>query len=116
MAVKDYYKIIYIILSELFDCKETGKRLNVENVSPERFGIESSYLISIINDLLQEGHIRGVKVHVTKSGRFISGYENMEITRQGIDYLSNNTMMKKIYRNIKELRDWFPIIGRGIIK
>ena len=110
MAVKDYYKIIFIILTELFDCKESGKRINTDNINAERFNIETSYYISIIADLLYDGYIRGIKIHVTKSGRFISGFEDMEITRAGIDYLNENSVMKKVYKHLKELRDWMSVI------
>lgn len=110
MSTKDYYKIVFAILRELFCCKEEGKRVDIRTISADRFDIAPSYLISILSDMLDEGYIRGFEIIETKTGRIVDGYGNTEITMKGIEYLQENTIMKKIYKNLKEFRDWIPVI------
>lgn len=112
MSTKDYNKIVFAILQELFSSKEEGHRIDIRAIGAERFNISPSYLISILSDLMNEGYIRGFKIIETKSGRIVDGYGKTEITMKGIEYLQENSIMKKVYKSLKELRDWFPIIKK----
>lgn len=62
MAKRDYFKIIYVILTEIFACREQGCRVNPADIGWERFGISEGYLMSILSDLLSEGYITGIRL------------------------------------------------------
>ena len=108
MAKDDYFKIIYVILTELYECRKANVRVKVSDIGAERFQVESGYLLSIFSDLLDEGYVKGFQVVNTKSGKYVLGLENMTITMKGIEYLQDNSKMKQVYEVLKEIRDWVP--------
>ena len=109
MAKDDIFKIIYSILTELYACKKQGCKVNLQDISSKRFGINEGYLFDILCDLLQEGYVKGFSVRVTKgTGRCICGLENINITLKGIEYLQENSTMKKVYEKLKEVKDLIP--------
>ena len=108
MAKDDIFRIIYIILKELYENKKDGKRTPKEYISAERFNIPDSYWLDIISELIKNEYIKGVKVFHTKTGRLISGIEEIDITLKGIEYLQENSMMKKVYNFLKDVKDIAP--------
>ena len=47
MANDDYFKILYIILTELYEAKKQGKKINLDDISPQRFKITERRLRSL---------------------------------------------------------------------
>ena len=100
MANDDYFRILYVILTELYEAKKRGKKINLDNISPQRF---------IVEEATGKGYIKGALIWKTKTGRMVAGIENMTITMDGIEYLQDNSKMKKVYEALKELKDWTSI-------
>jgi hypothetical protein len=99
MAKDDYFVFVYKILAYLYDCLKGKKELDFEYLAPltKDFPIEESYFNYIMENLFKEGYIDGIvlvpilgeahgKIKYTKS---------LEITPKGIEYLMDNSMMKK---------------------
>ncbi len=57
---------------------------------------------------MDNGLIKGAIVKPTKTTRILY-LNDMYITMKGIEYLQENSMMKKTYKILKELKDWIPI-------
>lgn len=110
MAKDDIFRIIYVILKELYENKKDGKRTPIGNISAERFNIPYSYWLDIISELSENEYVSGVKIVQTKTGRIICGLEDMDITLKGIEYLEENSMMKKVYNFLKDVKDLAPNI------
>lgn len=109
MAKDDFFKIVYCILKELYACKKQGCRVNLHDISPERFGINEGYLLDILVELLEEGYVKGFSIRKTKgTGICVLGLTDITITMKGIEYLQDNAKMKKVYETLKEVKDWFP--------
>lgn len=108
MARDDYFKIVYVILTELYESKRNGRKADERAISAERFKIPEGYLLDILSDLLEEGYVKGFTVADTKTGRYVTNIEDIGITMQGIEYLQDNSKMRKVYDALKEVRDWFP--------
>lgn len=108
MAKDDIFKIIYVILTELYEAKKAGEKVDLEAVSSERLGVPSGYLTDIIIELIDNGYIRDVSYRVTKSGRVFHGLGDMTITLAGIEYLRENSMMKKVHETLKNVKDIIP--------
>ena len=104
-----YFKIEYAILKELHECKKENRRVDQAAISPRRFHITDSYLLDVIEGLLEAGYIKGPMITRTKTGRAVSDLDEIDITREGIRYLAENSTMKRVYETMKEVRDWFPI-------
>ena len=96
MANDDYFKIIYVILTELYECKKQNYKVDPEAISPERFKVPGGYLLDILLDLKDEGYIKGVRL------------ENLSVTMKGIEYLQDNSKMKQVYNVLKEIKDLVP--------
>lgn len=107
MADNDFFKIVYIILYELYETKKEGKLVKKENIDYKRFKIPYSYYADIISELFENGYVRGVKIVNTKSGRILN-IDDMYITMKDIEYLQDNSKMKQVYSALKEVKDWIP--------
>lgn len=109
MANDDYFRILYVILTELYEAKKQGEKVNLDDISPERFKVAESYWLDIVGEATEKGYIRGALIRETKTGRVVAGLEGMTITMDGIEYLQDNSKMKKVYESLKELKDWTSI-------
>lgn len=108
MAKDDYFKIVYVILKELYECKKAGEKIELINISAERFQINSGYLFNIIAELLENGYVKGPVIRTTKTGMAVSCMEDIDITMKGIEYLQENSMMKKVTEVLKNIKDIAP--------
>ncbi|MBQ7314927.1 MAG: hypothetical protein IJW83_02870 [Clostridia bacterium] len=110
MAKDDFFKIVYALLTELYACKKEGCKVNPQDISPERFGINEGYLLDILAELLNEGYIKGILMRKTKgTGSYcVGGLEDIDITMKGIEYLQDNSMMNKVRNILQELKNLIP--------
>lgn len=108
MAKDDYFKIVYVILTELYETKKAGERVDKAAISAERFGINASYWLDILCELSEKGYIRGFGCLNTKTGRVLLPIEDMTITMDGIEFLQENSVMKKVINTLKNIKDIAP--------
>lgn len=110
MAKDDFFRIVYCILSELYACKRQGCKVNPQDIGPRRFDINEGYFFEILAELLEAGYIKGIKMRKTKGtgGYCVGGLADIDITMKGIEYLQDNSKMKKVYEALKEVKDWIP--------
>lgn len=108
MAKDDFFKIVYVVLKELYECKKQNCRPDPDSVSPQRFRIPEGYLLDILCELREAGYVKGFQVKETKTGRCISSLDGLDITMKGIEYLQDNSKMQQVYHALKEVRDWMP--------
>lgn len=108
MAKDDIFRLIYTILKELYEHKKDGTKTPKEDISPERLQINTGYWVSIICDLIDSGYISGVNYRETKTGKALSGIDDIDITLKGVEYLEENSMMKKVYNFLKGVKDIAP--------
>lgn len=110
MAKDNIFRIIYAILYEIRENANEGKKTPKENISPERFGINDSRWLDIMEELIDNGYIKGMLIRNTKSGRLVSGIEDIALTLDGEAYLRDNTMMKKVAEALKDAKDILPFV------
>lgn len=108
MAKDDMFKIIYIILKELYEHMKDGTRVPFCDISPERFQITEGYWVTIICELEEQGYISGIKARNTKTGRVVGGVDDINITLKGAEYLQENSTMKKVHDVLKGIKDIAP--------
>ena len=111
MARDDIFRIIYVILKELYEAQKAGKRIDPDDVSSERFQIPPGYLAenSQVTELIDRGYVRGVSYRENgKPGRISTPLEDMSITLEGVEYLQSNSMMKKVHELLKDVKDIIP--------
>lgn len=109
MAQDDYFVIVYKLLKYLYDCLKSSARPKDEALTPEFYGIEDTYWEYIIRNLYQEEYVSGVTLsRMYGKPDYPVIQPRFTITPKGIQYLSENTMFKKIQKHV---RDVISIIG-----
>lgn len=100
MARDDYYVIVYKILSYLYACLKNSMAPDLDEISAEspKIDISRQYwnyiMLHLIDEELIEGAFR-VDMGDTQGIKFAP---NFNITPNGITYLEENTMIKKVER------------------
>ena len=103
MAKDDYFVIVCKILCYLYDCLKSGKTVDVNYLSckEKQFNVNESYWKYIIENIAKEGYVRGVIVHYMDNETFVHYDERIQITPKGIEYLQENSTMKRLLALLK---------------
>ena len=103
----DNFKVIFKILSILessLDCDG----VNLDRLTPENLGISKNRRNALLKMLNDRGFIVGVVVKKYTDGDMILIIDDIMITLDGLEYLSENTLMKKAYNMAKGIADLIP--------
>lgn len=101
------FSIMYQILKALHKAMDFDG-LSLEDISAERFHIKEPRWRAIMKMLCDNGFIEGVKFTYTADGAPIINGNTARITLQGLEYLEENSMMKKAYYTLKGLKEVIP--------
>lgn len=110
MAKDDYFVIVYTVLKYLYTCLKKAEVPNPEVISATYFQIPQSYWAYILNHLIADGYIEGIKSIPTMDGCTFTSKEQAQITPKGIEYLFENTLFEKVKRNLKDVKDIIPFV------
>lgn len=104
----DNFTIIYRILKSLEKAMEL-EEFNKETISAENFKIGIPLWSRIIKMMFDNGYITGVEIW----NSFECEYPKVslvrpEITLKGLEYLNENTLMKKIANAAKGIKETIP--------
>lgn len=100
-------KAIYLILKSIDEAFE--KNIHGSDIFDlEKIGISERRLRIILKSLYDYGYIDGITF--LRTGDDIPGYKLMgcHLTVNGMLFLEENTSMKKVYRFLKETKEWIP--------
>lgn len=89
-TLKVAYKILYA-LEHRGSEKYTG-----QIISPAALGVPEDKWFEVMDTLIDEGYIAGVKIGKDILGERFADIEHAKITMKGAEYLSENGTMKKI--------------------
>lgn len=111
MANNDYFSAAYKILSYLKYCYENGEDPDVNVLQASTFNISQKQFFHTLQMLKEDGYVKGISFQsYYDRSQAIIGLDQVRITSDGLQYLAENSMMKKAYKVFKEVRDWLPII------
>ena len=102
----DNFKAIYKILKVLENSMDL-EEVNQESINYNNFDISKERYNQILIMLYNKGYITGIKVAKT-GGMTIVNTRNIKITLDGLEYLEENTAMKKIHKTVKGITDLIP--------
>lgn len=85
---------IYRILQGLESCMDL-RAVNLDMISPETLKISKERWEKYLEMLQDEGYIKGVKISTYISSAKVANADNIQITLKGLEYLNENSMMKK---------------------
>lgn len=115
MAKDDYFRIVYLILRYLYSQMKKGN-INVELDDLLKNGdlpsIPEDYFNEIVKNLFDDGYIAGeikeIKYIHERYPRII--VKSLKIKPKGIEYLNDNSMMKKVAKTLGDISDIVGII------
>ena len=112
MAKDDYHVIVYQILAYLYQRLKKGEKIDVSMLRHDSplFSINKSYWAYIIYNMAQYNLIDGV-VFVDLDGLDIphaSSLNDCRITPAGIEYLCDNSFIKKAKEFLKDIKEIIP--------
>lgn len=115
MAKDDYHVIVYQILSYLYGQLKKGLPVDPDclRYDGKLYTIPEAYWQYIIANLLSSGYICGVTAtsKVNYYGERVVNIQNLEMTQitpAGIEYLTENSFMKKAIRFVKDVTSIVP--------
>ncbi|MGL4671558.1 MAG: YjcQ family protein [Cetobacterium sp.] len=107
-----YSTSVYQVLKAIDDSYENNNFNFEETLSLEKLKISERRLNLILEGLVNDNFIIGFSVDEVCFGDDgapeIIQVSAPRLTISGMDYLENNSSMKKAYNTLKELKDWIP--------
>ena len=103
----DNFKIIYKILSVLEKSMDL-ENVDIERISSNNLGISQQRWNKYMEMLLDAGYIKGVTIQKYVTGETNVDAEDIQITLKGLEYLSENSIMQKMYKAAKGITDLIP--------
>lgn len=111
MAKDDYFVIVYQILAYLYTCLKRGERIEPEMLMYDGllFNINQNYWAYIMENLIEQGYVKGLSNTRAGQGYYIKQQlSGCEITPKGIEYLCENSTIRKAYRFLKDAKSIIP--------
>ncbi len=100
----DNFKTIYKILSA-FERALDIEEFDLNLISAEKLGISKVRLYKYLEMLVEAEYISGIEIEIDITGGFSVNADNPHITLKGLEYLSENTIMQRIYKTAKGIKD-----------
>lgn len=103
----DNFRIIYRILRILekaMDCEEFDRHM----ISAEALGLSEARRTAILKMLAENGYVQGLDISKGLQGDVTISMRRPEITLKGLEYLEENSLMKKAAALAKGIKDIVP--------
>lgn len=108
MAKDDFFVIVYQVLKYLYERLKNGERPETGYLRSSMYSIPESYWQYIFSCLINEEYIAGVTATPVKGGIAFGDLQDAIITLKGVEYLQENSMMKKVCAALKGIKDIAP--------
>ncbi len=105
----DNFKAIYRILSTLEKAMDLPE-FDVEQISAAALGISEERWMRYLEMMLDVGLVKGVSMQRDITGYYRVDAEDIRITLKGLEYLQENSFMKKAYKMAKGIKDATPFV------
>nr|DAO21576.1 MAG TPA: YjcQ protein [Caudoviricetes sp.] len=103
----DNFVIIYKILKVLEAAMDYDE-VDINDICAERFHISENRWQAILKMLVDNGYIEGIAIRRSADGYISIGVHYPRITLKGLEYLQEDTLMKRAYRLAKGIKDITP--------
>lgn len=113
MKKDDYFVIVYRILAYLYECMKAGEPADLEYLKygTEQFPINQIYWSTILENILEQGYVRGVSLASAVGGHHgIKIGPDVRITAAGIQYMMENTAIEKAKSFLRESKEIVPAL------
>lgn len=105
--MNDNFKCIYKILKALEKAMDYPE-FDISQISPEKLGISQERWARYIEMLVDTGYIKGIRVYTDCTDELCVDNEGIRITLKGLEYLTENSIMQRMYKTAKGIVDLTP--------
>lgn len=102
----DNFKVIYRILKYIEVCMDYAE-FDEEHFTAKHFGVSEDRFYFLLKTLVDDGYVKGIKCESAKTGNYYA-LISPRLTLAGMEYLEDNSMMKKAYKALKGIKDIIP--------
>lgn len=103
----DNFNVIYKILRTLEAALDYDDFDPAEAITPESLNITRSRFYALILMMVDEGYVKGVTRTILMNHTAVN-ISRMSITLKGLEYLHENSLMQKVARAAKGIKDSIP--------
>lgn len=103
----DNFKAVYKILTALERAMDLPQ-FDIMEVGPEKLGVSVERWSRYLEMMADVGYIKGVSIHRDILGETCVDAKNVRITLKGLEYLQENSIMRKLYQAAKGISDIVP--------
>lgn len=100
----DNFKFIYKILRTLEKAMDYPE-FDISQINAEKLGISGERWARYIEMMVDTGYIKGIRIYKDTLGEIEIEDEGIRITLKGLEYLSENTIMQRMYKTAKGITD-----------
>ena len=100
----DNFKAVYKILSTLEKAMDLPE-FDVSIIGANKLGVSEERWARYIEMMADVGYIKGISISKDVTGSLDVEAESMRITLKGLEYLQENSIMQKIYKAAKGIRE-----------
>lgn len=97
---------IFLMLKIIEIANFKGKRLSIKDFPLDKLKITESQLDINFKNLYEAGYIDGV--FIVSTDPVGVKLANPTLTLKGMEYIEENSTMKKVYNALKEAKSWIP--------
>lgn len=110
MEKDDYLLLAYRILSYLYARFKAGERSDMDCISADGLHIPEVHWFNIMRSLTVEGYIVWLVLPASIGSDASVKVIDLRITQKGIEFLQENSMMKKAADFLKTIKETVPCI------
>lgn len=103
----DDFKAIYKILKALHAAMDYDE-FDLNTISYTRLNISENRWLHILRMLSDSGYIEGLTVTISLDGMMNLNIANPRLTLRGLEYLEDNTFMKRAQRAARGIKEMIP--------
>lgn len=103
----DNFKAVYKILAALERAMDLPQ-FDVTEIGPEALGVTPERWMRYIEMMVDVGYVKGVSIRQDVLGEIRVSAKDMRITLKGLEYLQENSIMRKIYNAAKGVKEITP--------
>ena len=108
MAKDDMFVVMCKIVSYLYECMKKGVEPEEYRYSADYLEVNERYWKCIMLDLRRHGYVRGVDAMEFPDGKVSVKLSWPRVTSDGVQFMSENTMMAKAMRALRDAKDAIP--------
>lgn len=107
MSQNSYETIEFKILQYLKECRDNVEQINPDQIKKIADSVGSDKFVSVLSDLEKKGYVDKKTFKIDPQDFLtINILKDSPITDQGLQFLSENSSMTKLYKALKEVKFW----------